>query len=195
MTKVINKKVFLVLFTLVLSFCWLAVPVSAAETESYEDYVAEGASITRIGDVASPQWGGDIYSLMLEEFTVKAFGGYDSNKDPISLDIDGEYGHVEGPSQWLYCGLSDDFYYGMLKKNLNTFICHLRFSVDGTQLQRYIVKVDDVTIIDTKLNVPGEYEVSWISSRKLDTEFSVAATTLSTQSTVHGRYRADAYYD
>lgn len=200
MTKVINKKAIMILFTLVLAFCWLAVPVSAAETESYEDYIAEGASITRIGDVASPQWGGDIYSLKLEEFTLRAFGGYNSSGKPIEIEIydeygNAEYGYVEGPADWMYCKLSDTFYYGMVNANLNTFICHLRFSVDGTQLQRYTVKVDDVTIVDTKLNVPGEYEVSWLSPRKLDTDFCVSATTLSTGATVWGRYRADAYYD
>ena len=195
MTKVINKKALLVLLALVLTFCWLAVPVSAAEAESYENYVAEGVSLTRIGDVASPRWGGKINSLMLEEFTVRAFGGYNSKGQPIEIEINDDYGHAEGPLAWLYCGLSDNFYYGMINANLNTFICHLRFSVDGTQLQRYIVKVDDVTIVDTALNRPGEYEITWTSPRKLDTEYCVAAETLSTKATVWGRYRADAYYD
>ena len=107
MTKVINKNTLMVLLTLVLAFCWLAVPASAAEAESYEDYMAEGVSITRIGDVASPQWGGDIYSLMLEEFTVRAFGGYNSKGQPIEIEVNDEFGYVEGPAAWLYCSLSD----------------------------------------------------------------------------------------
>lgn len=195
MTKVINKKALLVLLTLVLAFCWLAVPVSAAETESYEDYVAEGVSITRIGDVASPQWGGEVYSLMLEEFTVKALAGFDKKGNPIGIEVNDEYGHMEGPAPWLYCALSDNFYYGMEDAGLDTFLCHLKFSVDGTQLQRYIVKVDDITIVDTELTRTGEFEVTWTSPRKLDSEYCVIATTRSTKSTVWGRYRADAYYD
>ena len=195
MTKTVNKKVLSFLMILVLSLCWLSAPASAAEIENYEGYVAEGVSITRIGDVVSPRWGGDIDSLMLEEFTVRAFGGYNSKGQPIEIEINDDYGHVEGPAAWLYCGLSDNFYYGMINANLNTFICHLRFSVDGIQLQKYIVQVDDVTIVDTALNRPGEYEITWTSPRKLDTEYSVAATTLSTKATVMGRYRADAYYD
>ena len=195
MTKTVNKKVLSFLMILVLSLCWLSAPASAAEIENYEGYVAEGVSITRIGDVVSPRWGGDIDSLMLEEFTVRAFGGYNSKGKPIEIEINDDYGHVEGPAAWLYCGLSDNFYYGMINANLNTFICHLRFSVDGIQLQKYIVQVDDVTIVDTALNRPGEYEITWTSPRKLDTEYSVAATTLSTKATVMGRYRADAYYD
>lgn len=195
MAKVYNKKFLAVLLVFVLSFCWLIVPASAAETESYEDYVAEGVSITRIGDVASPRWGGEIYSLMLEECTVRAFGGYNSKGQPIEIEINDDYGHVEGPAAWLYCGLSDNFYDGMINANLNTFICHVRFSVDGTQLQKCIVEVDDVTIIDTELTKPGEYEITWTSPRKLDTLYAVAITTLSTKATVLGRYRADAYYD
>lgn len=54
----------MVLLAVVLAFCRLVVPASAAEADSYEGYVAEGVSITRIGDVASPRWGGEIYSLM-----------------------------------------------------------------------------------------------------------------------------------
>lgn len=195
MTKTVNKNVLSFLMILVLSLCWLAVPVSAAEVENYEDYIAEGVSITRIGDVASPRWGGEIYSLMLEECTVRAFGGYNSKGQPIEIEINDDYGHVEGPCAWLYCELSDNFYYGMINANLNTYICHVRFSVDGTQLQRCIVEVDDVTIIDTELTRPGEYEITWTSPRKLDTLYAVAITTLSTKATVMGRYRADAYYD
>lgn len=195
MTKVINKKALLVLFTLVLAFCWLTVPASAAEVESNEDFIAQCVSITRIGDVASPQWGGTVDSLMLEELTVKALGRNESSVRPVGTSVNGEFGYAKGPAPWLYCALSDNFYNGMVEARLNKFVCHLKFSVDGTQLQRYIVKVDGVTIVTEEIDGPGVFAITWVSQRKLDTDFSVAVETYSTKATVYGRYRADAYYN
>lgn len=63
MTKVINKKALLFLLTLVLAFCWLAVPVSAAEINSDTDYSAEGTT-------AAPATPNSVYGILLNQIEV-----------------------------------------------------------------------------------------------------------------------------
>ncbi len=179
MTKTINKKVLSFLMILVLSLCCVSMSASAAEPDAG----------------VSPQWGGDITYLKINYFTVEAFNGYNSAGRPIGIPVNYSMGYVTGPTSWAYCALPDEFYQGMIDLNLKKFLCTCTFEVIGTELTTYSVEVDGKIISTKTLSGNGEYTVTWISNRKPDTEFAIFAETLSTRSTVTGRYRAEAYYN
>ena len=172
MTKVINKKVLPILLALVFSICWFVVPASAEEINDDTGFFAEGATITRIGDIDEPQ-GRSITSCLLRNITVTAYGGIGTDGKPIGYSINGEYGYAQGPSSILNCSLPSTFYQGMIDLDYDYFLCVLVFSVEGTNLQRVVVKADDEVKIDTSLRSSGWYTVTWTCPRKQHTIYDL----------------------
>ena len=179
MAKTLNIKVFAFLMVLVLSLGCVSVSASAAIPDHG----------------VSPQWGGDILYLKINYFTVEAFTGYNSAGKPVGTPVNYSMGYVDGPTSWAYCALPDEFYQGMIDLNLKKFLCTCTFEVIGTELTTYSVEVDGKIISTKALSGNGEYTVTWISSRKPDTDFAIITKTYSTQASVTGRYRAEAYYN
>lgn len=185
MTKYINKKMVSVLMAFVFSLCWLVIPVSAEEVNTDLDFFAEGASLTRISDITEPQ-GRSITSCLLRNITVAAYGGIDSNGNPIANSINGEYGYAEGPSKILNCTVPSTFYQGMIDLGYGEFIGILVFSVEGTNLQRVVLEVDDEVMVDASLRSSGWYSVTWTSPRKLSTSYELVVYSNNTNSAQWG---------
>lgn len=181
MTKVINKRVLPFLLALVFSICWLVIPVSAEEVDGDTSYFAEGATITRIGDIDEPQ-GRSITSCLLRNLTVAAYGGIGSDGKPIATSINGEFGYAQGSSSILNCSVPSTFYQAMIDLGYDEFICVLVFSVEGTNLQRVVVKADDEVKIDTSLRSSGWYTVTWTCPRKQHTVYDLVVYSNNTNS-------------
>lgn len=172
MTRFFNKKATSLLVSILLAICWFAMPVSAETVNEDMDYFAEGASITRICDIDEVH-NRSITSCLLRNLTVAAYGGIGSDGNPIAYSINGEYGYAEGASTILNCTLPSTFYQGMIDLGYNEFIGILVFSVEGTNLQRVVLEVDDDTKVNASLNSSGWYTITWTSSRKLSTAYEL----------------------
>lgn len=153
----------LVLLALVLSFCWLVVPATAAEVSNE----------ISVNDDFSPRARPHIDELLFQEMYVYAFGGYNSKNEPIGYSINGEYGYGSGPSGGLFCYLPDEFYQGMIDLGYDQFLCYLTFSLEGTQLTRYELLLDGQVVFEATKNVTGEHTLCWIGPRKPTMEFGI----------------------
>lgn len=186
MTKFINKKVFLVLFTLVLAFCWIAVPVSAAETNDCKDYCADEAGVICIENIDEMQ-SRSVDSCYIDAIRVYAYGGKNDDGTPIKVTMGNVYGYARGPATYLYCSVPTTLYDGMALHNYNKFLCYLTFSVKGANLQRYTVKVNGTVVINKTLDSEGKITVYWTCPRQKGTEYEVVVYSDTDSKTCTGR--------
>ncbi|MCM1167791.1 MAG: hypothetical protein NC299_13890 [Lachnospiraceae bacterium] len=189
MTKVISKRAFLVLFTLVLSFCWLVVPVSAAEINNCENYCTDGAGVICIENIDEMQ-SRSVDSCLIDEIRVYAYGGINDDGTPIKVTVGNVYGYSKGPASYLYCRIPAALYDGMALHNYNKFLCYLTFSVKGTNIQRYAVKVNGTVVINQTLNSEGKVTVYWTCPRQKGTSYEVVVYSDSDSKTCTGRIMA-----
>ncbi len=173
MTKVVDKKALLVLLSLVLAICWLAVPVSAAELTDCDDYCAECAGVLCIDDIDKMQTR-SVSSSFIDEIRVYAYGGIDNEGKPIKVTMGGVYGYAKGPATILVCRLPNALTSGMAIHGYDKYLCYLTFSVEGTNLQRYTVKVDNTVVINKTLSDEGKVTVYWTCPVKKSTSYEVA---------------------
>lgn len=172
MTKVINKKALLVLLTLVLAFCWLAVPVYAAEIEDDTSYSAGNGELIFV----SPNEGmaeRSVTSNMLNKLVV--YAAKKQADGTYTTYTFGDYPLIEnGPANILNCYLPDGYYQAMWNEGLDYFYCELTFTVKGTNLSRVKIEVDDDIVITGKVaSSGGTYTAKWYSPRRETTTFSV----------------------
>lgn len=178
MTKVINKKALMVLLTLVLAFCWLSVPASAAE-------VKEGGCIG--GDVATPQWGGYVYNLTFESLDIYACK-YDSFGRPHGVDVNGAHPSWTGSNKGFFCYLTEDFYQGMTEENLDKFYCTLWFNIEGSEITKYEVLVNDTLLVTKTKDLLGDRTCTWICPKMPEMDIVIKVYTLSgLRSSICGR--------
>lgn len=178
MTKVINKKALLVLLALVLAFCWLSVPVSAAEVE---DEVCIG------GNVASPQWGGTVYNLTFESMDVYACK-IDSYGRPYGAEVNYTHASWDGSNQAFFCYLTEDFYQGMIEENLDEFYCTLWFNIQGDQITKYEILVNDEVILTKTKDLLGNRSCTWICPRMPEMTIGIKVyTTSGLKASIWGR--------
>lgn len=174
MTKVINKKALLVLLTLVLAFCWLAVPVSAAEVNDNADYFVEEA-----GEISFTPLDGmgqrSITSNLLKQLDVYA-AKKNSDGTYTTYTIGGSPLTETGPANILNCYLPDGYYQAMLNEGLGYFYCELTFTVRGSNLKQYkLVVNDEVKYTGSLASSGGTYTVYWVSPRQETTTFDIIA--------------------
>lgn len=177
MTKVINKKALLVLLTLVLAFCWLTVPVSAAEVNN--DMCANSE--------VSPYWGGTVDELYFDSLEIYAYA-LDSYGRPTGVDVNDTHASWQGASKGFFCYLPPAFYQGMVDQNYKYFYCKMTFLLEGTQLTKYEIVLDDEVIYEKTKGIEGWQTYTWKWPRTSDMTIGIKAYTESgLKATIWGR--------
>lgn len=176
MTKVINKKALMVLLTLVLAFCWLSVPASAAEIDENMGYCAENAKVISITDLDELQ-GRTIYGTLLEELKVYA-GKAEKDGTITPYTFGGSPLIVEGPANILNCYLPNGYYQAMINEGMDYYVCYLTFKARGINLKRFTVEVDGQIVINQPVTENSATQeklvtVAWATARKETSTFEV----------------------
>lgn len=185
MAKVVNKKFVAILMVIFFSFCLIATSVSAAEAEAVtnvEDILANGTSVTALGDEAQPT---SINSLLLNTVAVYAYGTYDGSTGNYS--IDGEYGYSYGPSTILNCTVSNNFYEGMGYFGFDYYHIYLNFTVSGTNLIRYVIYANDEVVKTVYSSSSGSRTEDFIVPRSKNVKYSVVVYSNNTSAVAWGQ--------
>lgn len=158
MTKVINKKALLVLLTLIMAFCWLTVPVSAAEINSDADYSAEGTT-------AAPATPNSVYGILLNQIEVYP-AKVEGNQLVLYTFGGGPY-TASGPANILNVSIPSEDYQVMLQDEFDYFYCVLNAKVSGVNLKRWTVEVDgvikkDATVVEDSMTHNAYVSAAWI---------------------------------
>lgn len=177
MTKVINKKALLVLLTLVLAFCWLAVPVSAAEVGDELTYYSTESVESILVSTDEEMAARSITNNLLYEldiYAAKKVKGTANQYETYTIGNDGKPLHTEGPSVILNYYLPDGYYQTMLNNNLDYYWCVLTFDVRGTNLTRYKVETDEGVVLENSVVPSGNtYRVQFPCPRRDTATFSL----------------------
>lgn len=166
MTKLINKKVFLVLLTVVFSLCWLAVPASAEEVTcseaTSEHFIVE--SITdpilnvdglRSEDIATPFASVDNFSVKGETFLVIP-ARYNSSEGVYERLMNQEYWSITGAGYTPYnCAVSHETSQFMAENGFDLVYVELVYNIQGTSTYRIELSLDYPEWVDCPSRVQG----------------------------------------
>lgn len=159
MTKVINKKVLLVLLALVMAFCWLAVPASA-EGVSFSKTTSDNFTVESITDpilsadglhtedVAVPLANVDNFSVKGESFLVIP-ARYNRSEGVYERLMNQEYWSVTGPGYSPYnCTVSSEISQFMLENGFDLLYVELVYNIQGTSTYRIELTLNNPEWVD-----------------------------------------------
>lgn len=166
MTKIINKKAFLILLAVIFSFCWLIVPASAEEVSYSEttsdNFIVESItnpilSVDRLHpeDIATPFADVDNFSVKGETFLVIP-ARYNQNEGVYERLMNQEYWSVASSGYTPYnCTVSREISQFMAENGFDLFYVELVFNIQGTSTYRIELSLDNPEWVDCPTRAQG----------------------------------------
>lgn len=166
MTKVINKRVFLVLLAVMFSFCWLVVPASAegvsySETTS-DHFIVESITTPILNvdglnteDIATPFANVNNFSVKGETFLVIP-ARYNRNEGVYERLMNQEYWSITGSGYSPYnCNVSSATSQFMLENGFDLLYVELVYNIQGTSTYRVELTLNNPEWVDCSSRAQG----------------------------------------
>lgn len=181
MTKLINKKVFLVLLAVVFSLCWLAVPASAEEVSCSEavseHFIVESITDPIINvdglhpeDIATPLASVDNFTVKGETFLVVP-ARYNSSEGVYERLMNQDYWSVTGSGYTPYnCTVSREKSQFMAENGFDLVYVELVYNIQGTSTYGVELSLNNPEWASYTTRVQGGKNlVRWMMPKKYHT--------------------------
>lgn len=126
--------------------------------------------------------------VILNELFIYGYDDKSADGNPIRVSMGPKgFGYSKGPATILNCHLPNGFYNLLNYKGINKYLCYLTFSVEGTNVQRYKIEVNNTVVIDKALNSAGKVTVYWTCPRQMLTSYKVVVYSDDNSATASGK--------